>query len=284
MKVSDITIGADIEVFLKERYGKNLISAVGLVPGTKDEPEYIDNLGRAVQTDNVSVEFLIPICFSKEEFNTHIAYMLKYIDSHVPGDLTVAPLSSGHFDPKELQSEQAQLFGCEPDFNAWTKEENPKPSARSKTLRSNGFHVHIGYDKPTDEVSLEIVKALDLILGVPATFKDPDMERKQLYGKAGAHRLKPYGVEYRVLSSYFAASESRVQYVWDRVQLALDLVNAEFKLTPYIEELVIRAINKSDIEAFQKLNTLLPSKYAYTLSANSVHSVQSVSQPLSQKI
>ena len=105
----------------------------------------------------------------------------------------------------ELEHPNAQTFGCDPDFNAWTGRKNPRPKATDKNLRSCGGHVHIGYleGKYKDLAPRSIIKACDLYMGIPAVFMDNGTLRKQLYGKAGAYRQKGYGVEYRSLSNFW---------------------------------------------------------------------------------
>ena len=48
-----------------------------------------------------------------------------------------------------------------------------------------------------------------------------------MYGKAGAYRLKSFGVEYRTLSNFWIFDERNIQWVYDGVQAAVDLVNTE---------------------------------------------------------
>jgi hypothetical protein len=45
--------------------------------------------------------------------------------------------------------------------------------------------------------------------------------RRELYGKAGAFRPKPYGVEYRVLSNRWLNSEALIRWVYNQSQLGM---------------------------------------------------------------
>ena len=49
---------------------------------------------------------------------------------------------------------------------------------------------------------------------------DDGAKRRELYGKAGAYRVKPYGVEYRVLSNFWLKSPALMQWVYDNTILA----------------------------------------------------------------
>jgi hypothetical protein len=50
---------------------------------------------------------------------------------------------------------------------------------------------------------------------------DKDATRRQLYGKAGAFRPKPYGMEYRVLSNRWLDSEPLMRWVYNTLQTAM---------------------------------------------------------------
>ena len=66
-----------------------------------------------------------------------------------------------------------------------------------------------------------IIQRCDLFLGVPSVLMDEGELRKQLYGKAGAFRPKPYGVEYRTLSNFWVFDPKLVGWVHDQVGRAL---------------------------------------------------------------
>ena len=181
------TIGCDPEFFLKR--GTSFVSAIDKVGGSKDEPRPI-GAGCAVQEDNVAVEFCIPPAESCDKFYNSIMYSLDEIMKQVPG-LEFSHAASAEFDDTELDHPRALEFGCEPDYNAWTKRKNPRPYCANHKLRSAGGHVHVGV-KGVDRYQL--IRAMDLFLGVPSVLMDEDTRRRELYGKAGAFRPKPYGV------------------------------------------------------------------------------------------
>ena len=62
------TIGADPEMFIRDKYTNKYKSAVGLITGTKEEPTPIDKDGHAYQVDNVAVEFNIAPATSLQSF------------------------------------------------------------------------------------------------------------------------------------------------------------------------------------------------------------------------
>ena len=91
---------------------------------------------------------------------------------------------------------EAQMFGCEPDFDAWRECVNEKPCADDKNLRSAGGHIHVGSDLAISN-PVAVIRAMDLFLGVPSTQLDAGTLRRELYGKAGCFRAKSYGAEYQ---------------------------------------------------------------------------------------
>lgn len=219
-------IGADPELFLADIQG-NLKAACGRIGGTKENPQPIDVLGfgYAVQEDNVALEFNIPAAHTKRQFVDSISRTMKVLQDGVNSSLGwhLDHRASALFPKTELEHPAALVFGCDPDFNAWTGEKNPKPQAKDETLRSCGGHVHVGFDKTKMEEK-RLIKFMDLLLGVPSVLMDEDEDRRLLYGKHGAYRSKPYGVEYRTLSNFWVAKKDPklVEWVWDQTARAID--------------------------------------------------------------
>lgn len=249
---TEILIGADPEVFLVNNV--RLISSIGLIGGSKYEPkDYGD--GISLQEDNVAVEWNIPPCKTAEEFvRFNTLAMEKILQVVKSKGLFLGIQASGMFDDDQLAHPAAKEFGCEPDFNAWTYEPNPRPKANAK-LRSCGGHVHIGVGNFEPEGCFNIVKIMDAICGVPLSLLDKDRRRRELYGKAGACRPKPYGVEYRTLSNYWLTNEDLMKFVFECAQNAARLkddsavVDAVKRMGPYIQS----AINESHEENRRKV-------------------------------
>lgn len=217
------TIGADIEVFAVDSNGKH-ISMCGKVGGTKEKPKQIKELqkGFMLQEDNVSIEYNIPPTSSRNGFLDNIKTMRNYITGLLKEkDLFMSTHCAVSFDPDQLKHPKAKVFGCEPDYNAWTKSENPKPVSTDATLRSAGGHIHVGINSVD---MLAGIQAMDIYLGVPFILYDSEpssVKRRELYGKAGAMRPKPYGFEYRVLSNKWMFDDDLITYVYHNTALAM---------------------------------------------------------------
>lgn len=225
MKINNITVGADPELFIIDS-NKKVISAVGLIPGEKGNPYRAENMpeGFGLETDNILAEFNIPPVSDQVGFINNILYMQSYIRDFVQNinpSYDIQCIASRLVDKDQLQSKQAQEFGCDIDYNAYTQAPNEKPKGTKTNLRSAGFHIHIGYDNPNVVTSLRIIQWLDIYLGVPSIFIDKDTQRRSLYGKAGCFRLTPYGLEYRTLSSYMMGTTERLKWVYKGICAAL---------------------------------------------------------------
>lgn len=256
MKINNITIGADPELFIINEKTNKVVSSIGLIPGEKGRPYVADDMpaGFGLETDNIVAEFNIPPVTNKESFINNIEYMKGYIDKFVKNinpDLGILCAASRTVDKSQLTSKQAQQFGCDVDYNAYTEEANPKPEGNKTNLRSCGLHIHLGYANNNIDTSLLLIKYLDLYLGVPSVLKDRDKKRRSLYGKAGCFRLTSYGCEYRVLSSALMKDTKSLEFIWNQLRNAIIAYNKGMELPDSSE--VIEAINNSDIKLAEAL-------------------------------
>lgn len=247
-RINNFTVGADPELFLKQN--GELVSAEGIIGGSKHKPKRIDDKGHFVQEDNVMVEFNIPPCNTKEEFVEEIGFMIDWLNAFVKVKGFELDFSaSGVLDEKYLKTEQACEFGCEPDYNVYLKDINQAPEP-STNLRCCGGHIHIGYNKPDQETTEYIVYALDIMIGLDSILLDNDRLRRSMYGKAGSFRFKDYGLEYRTLSNFWIKDEKLISWVYERVEKAIDLVNSGLmpSILEKFENNIQNVINKNDIE------------------------------------
>jgi hypothetical protein len=249
-----MTLGCDPELFLKDVTTGNFISSIGNIGGSKDFPRPIDDLGNAVQEDNVAVEFNTPPCSSAVQFIEHINRNKDWITTRAKHfNCEPAIIPSAVFSDDQLDSFEAQQFGCEPDFNAWLGGKvNKKPSAVNPNLRSAGGHIHIALED--DDDCLEVIKAMDLFVGCQMLKFDTDTARRELYGKAGAFRKKSYGVEYRTASNAWIVDDERIQWAWDQTEKALSFVREGFTIDEEWGEKIQQCINDSNTDLLEEIN------------------------------
>lgn len=225
MQPLKILVGADPELFMRNPNTGSFVSAHDRVPGTKYEPFKVPY--GAIQVDGTALEFNIDPAHSVEEFVANIKSVKQTLESYVPGFNVVAEpvaLYEENYWAFEVPAE-AQTLGCDPDYNAWTTDQNPPPNSGNKPFRTASGHIHIGWTQDEDVYNkdhywlcCQMAKQMDYYLGIYSLLWDKDPTRRSLYGKAGAFRPKPYGVEYRVLSNRWLESDKLMAWVYNGVQ------------------------------------------------------------------
>jgi len=267
MKINgyEFLIGADPEFFI-ERNGTP-VSAFGMVPGDKKNPLPVDK--GAVQVDGMALEFNISPASTFEEFDNNLDTVLAALLEMVPGyKMYEHPVAHFGKDYIDAQPEAAKILGCEPDFNAYTKEPNPTPNVDTPFRTASG-HIHIGWTKDVDpydpghfEACCTLTKMLDLTLGVPSLIWDRDTERRKLYGKAGCFRPKSYGMEYRVLSNTWLTKKHLRALVYHETLAAVEeLFNNENAWGKTIFDLTPQELINSEDRDLQVRNIGLALKY-----------------------
>jgi hypothetical protein len=250
--VNSITIGADPEVFVQDKQG-NIVSAIGIVPGTKDKP-FATKHG-FIQRDNVLAEFNIDPADTPRGFTRNVINVLEDLEKLLNKEgLHYKILSSHVMKDVYLSHHEARRFGCEPDYNVWALDAiHQVNSGMAGKLRTAGGHVHIGFsEKVNIDCILATVKACDLFLGLPSVVMDKDKKRRTLYGQAGHFRPKTYGVEYRTLSNFWLKSEEYMQWVYHSARKAYRL-RYEYNLTESQFKTIENTINSGDADTAKAL-------------------------------
>lgn len=221
-KIPVVTIGCDPELFAYDAKKGMFISVHDLLPGTKHSPCTVPR--GAVQVDGVSAEFNINPAKTEAVFLKSIevvkATLTEIIKSKNP-DVILLAQPTAHFNPEYWKTlpASALALGCEPDYNAYTREANPKPET-VKPFRTGSGHIHIGIegcdqnDKNYIDSVCSLVKELDFALYRQSLKWDKDEERMELYGQPGSFRFKPYGLEYRPLSNKWLAKKETTSFVF----------------------------------------------------------------------
>lgn len=236
-----ITVGCDPEVFLQEPNTGKIIPSTGLVGGSKEDPRIVDC--GAFQEDNVMAEINTTPASTVDEFVHNVTRVLQQLRECVsPLELLIEPWV--FLDADFVMDAGANRFGCSPDYNVYTGEENPPvDAAQAGLFRTASGNIHIGFDECDDHPSYRsnVIKALDVHLGVPSVLLEKDGERRRLYGKAGAYRPTPYGVEYRVPSNFWLKEEKYMRWVYNvAVTCAMNWYDRPIDVAniPYIESLI----------------------------------------------
>ena len=249
-----LLIGCDPELFLKKN--GTLISAHGVIKGTKKHPFPV-NLG-AVQVDGMAVEFNTRPASNVNEFTHTISEVLRQLRGMLPNDIETIPDIIVEFDLTYLENQppEAKRLGCSPDFDAYKGCQNPLPKEHP-SMRTASGHLHIGWtegQEPLDDDHFasccSLIRQLDYYLGVPSIIVDNSHKRREMYGKAGSFRPKSYGVEYRVLSSFWVNSVKYQRNIYNYTVKAFNSLldgfdaHKEFGSTRLNAE---RIINENDV-------------------------------------
>lgn len=243
----EVLLGADPECFGVDDAGV-IVSMIGKVGGSKEFPLPV-NKG-AVQEDNILAEFNIIPANTAADFigniRTVIGELSKKMHPYSPKFISHATFNPEFF---KLAGPKAMEFGCDPDYNAWTLEQNESPNA-SSNLRTAAGHVHVGFNRKEEIDSYKLAALMDLYIGVPTVLLDKDgAERREMYGKAGACRPKPYGVEYRVPSNFWLTDDAYIEWIFNSSLQALDNLENFSELYERYKEVVPNIINTSDEKA-----------------------------------
>lgn len=239
-------LGTDPEILLQDSNGSP-VSVIGLIKADKWNPMQIPDMapGFTLQEDNVSIEYGIPPASSADDYVQYIQSVMQKSLEYLPG-LSFSKLSCTIYPEEQMQHPLAYVFGCEPDFDAWTGKVNKKPEPPHPLMRSAGGHIHV----ETKRDPLEVVRNMDLFLGVPSVLMDKGEQRKQMYGGAGAHRVKPYGVEYRTLSNFWIFEERLIRWVWNQTERSINNQHIDVMAE---QDLILEAINNNNKAVAQAL-------------------------------
>lgn len=243
-------LGADIEMMCIDGLG-NPMPVCSLLGGTKEDPIPVQS--GAYQEDNVNAEFNITPTENEQEWVDNMLSVMQQVEDRLkPHKLTLAAIPSFHYTIPTLEAagKEAVSMGCSSDMNVWTGERNPKPNP-FQTLRTAGGHIH--FDCSAKEVE-EVVKLFDVYLGVPSVLLDVDIERRNMYGQAGAYREKPYGGEYRTLSNFWLRSPVLIQWVFRQAQKAKEnLHQLDNILSMFPADVIQNCINNGDIKTAKEI-------------------------------
>lgn len=216
------TIGTDVEVFLQNNVG--FVSAHDLIPGTKQEPHPVD--GGAVQVDGVAAELNTIPCSTFEEFKVGLQTVTHSLMSIVPQHKLLS--SSTVTVDLDALPDYTKRLSCESDLDPYEEDINPQLQ-QEVPYRSAGGHIHIGGFIPESvkgykrfSEALRMARLMDKYVGVYSLLWDKDSYRRTTYGKAGACRVKPYGMEYRTLSNAWFFNEAVMQFVFEATCRAVE--------------------------------------------------------------
>ena len=72
--------------------------------------------------------------------------------------------------------------------------------------------------------------------------------RRNLYGKAGAFRFKPYGCEMRCLSSFWIKDEKMISWVYDQVHAMINWLNEGNEVIDELAKKIVECVNTQNVD------------------------------------
>jgi len=213
-------------VFLRDKETKQIISAVDKFPGTKDFPYPLDR--GALQVDGHALEFNTEPVSSENEFVEVVSHVFGQVKQFVEAthphlEITLQPVA--RFDASYFANlpEYSKMLGCNPDYSAQTGKELSAPDITNVPIRTGSGHIHIGWtndEDPFDEANFKkrfilANRITPYLLKAAKAWETPESDARRIYyGREGAFRPKPYGVELRALDNLWLESPERMLSVF----------------------------------------------------------------------
>lgn len=248
----NILIGCDPELFVKDFNG-SLLSAHAMIPGTKKYPHHVEK--GAVQVDGMALEFNIDPAYTEQMFVDNVIHVMAQMNRMIRGHFYINPVAHFGEEMIKAQPKEAVELGCDPDYNGWSKEVNTPPNVNAPFRTASG-HIHVGWGEKRDMSSAmsffeaaDMACQLDFYLGLPSLLIDKDTTRKELYGKAGAFRNKPYGMEYRVLSNFWLTDPYLMGWAYRAARKGAEDMLTEKCFLPVDCGDIQNVINTNDVES-----------------------------------
>ncbi len=273
-------IGADVEFFVKNALG-DIVPAFMVVPQDKNNPIIKKDI--KVYYDNVLLEFNIPPSSNIKNFLVNIANGINLTESLIRPNF-IDTSASVYLSPDCLDDARALEVGCDVEYNAYSMKPNNsvKDAVKNTSMRTSGGHIHISGENDSDAINDKtlhqiFVYMLDLFVGIPSILLEDDVtqkDRRKLFGKAGSFRIKPYGIEYRVLSSWWTRKPEYTALIYRICEFVFEFMNNQmwkkfwnfnqealygeepqkaYSCFGYDVDLVTRTINECNIMSAEKL-------------------------------
>lgn len=292
------SIGCDPEFFVVDTRTQRVVSAHDLLPGTSKENPFTLQGGGNVQVDGLALEIGINPAYASSQFDRFVFKALLDVRKMIPKEYSFSFKPTVFFDKQyydKVVPEENKRLGCTPDRDAYKNGAfNPTPAiieTEKGVMRTGAGHIHIGWGHKMDVGDprhiydcIRLVQNLDAVFGSTSHLWDDDVSRKEMYGKPGAFRVKPYGVEYRTLSNAWLRYPALYPFIFNAAQHAFRMT-ALGKFMSY-EHPMVKQLQK--ITSLQKMRGLvMNADYPFTIRHNAysddtvfIHALKSYYMPL----
>jgi hypothetical protein len=199
----ELLIGMDAEFFLKQADGQ-YIAAARVIPGLKTEPHKLKH--GVCHPDGLSLEVGAPPAKDPVGMVKNLYKVLQEVQQLylTPTGCTLAYTEEVHASTVVGAQPEDLVFGCGTEFNANTPHEPHRTTTDSnQQQRYSGFHIHLGFTKNQASNNFTYLDMRRLVLCLDKVFEAAKLQtterRARQYGGYGAFRVKPYGIEYRMM-------------------------------------------------------------------------------------
>jgi hypothetical protein len=258
------TFGADPEIFVVDDSG--VIPAFKFLPSKtkaqhppvdQHDNEYVaQGMGRKVYWDGFQAEFEVypGIClgYLNDSVRNGLYMLYKAAKAHNPkAKLSLQSVVNVPMEEVTGGKPEHVQFGCAPSHNVYGIKGEPL-NGHETSLRFAGGHIHMGLGVKERPKHVQIVKALDAILGVAcvsgfAAFDNP--LRRRYYGLAGEYRTPSHGIEYRTLSNAWLCHPVVYNLVFETARQVLKMaVNDHLPKWKADEKETIECIQNCDVK------------------------------------
>lgn len=296
--ISIVTLGTDFEFWMTDNKTGDMIPAEKII--SFDDKK--NSTGSSIHPDGYQMEGSTYYSTCRQSINDWVHNVL--FSNHLQGyGIDLSPVKSIDMSVWDQLNPKTIEFGCQPSYNAWTNTVCPVPNFLQAN-RCIGAHIHIGDISYSSRGYLEdlrigtgdlkegymfnlykmcltfhnriqqieeknvLIKLLDVMVGIPSVIIAEDYEqealRRTLYGQAGSFRPKDYGVEYRVLSSFFIRSILLITGILGLVRSAVSIfaLNKEKEILDLFSEEEIRlCIDMADFDRAKDIISRMDSKF-----------------------
>lgn len=281
-----VTIGSDPEYMLYDKINNRIVSAIDVLKGSHNKKNPIDlGDGFKMYYENTLLEGIIPPASTQSDFIENFTIFEAKVEDYFnsldrlidSGQYILARNTCFHeFSEVECSHPEARRGSCQAELCAYTQRIY-HIAEFANNYRCAGGHIHIGrsdYKNFRQETlkddqdawlmntasCINFVKYLDYYLSIPSITYDweqnnllQSIQRRSMgYGKAGRFRITPYGIEYRVLPSFWAQHGIYRHFVWKHIFRAIVAHQSNVPL-PIESEEIQQVIDIGDIKKAENL-------------------------------
>ena len=183
--------------------------------------------------------------------------------------LAIVPAVQVTLSTRKRFPPSANIFGCDPDWDAYSLAQSTKPmNAMTHAWRYGAGHIHLGMSRVHLEASADVLQWVpaficvqDMYTGLLGVSLDLASElakrRRKHVGKAGCFRVQPHGIEYRTPDNSWLRHPKLVYLIIDYARSAAGLFKLRTKemaaLASSNAKQAVQIINENDVPAARKM-------------------------------